>query len=188
MMFVVMIVVVLQLDNVVLDDVEIIDLLVVVEYIVDGCFVDGLLGCVGLEMEVYCFDLVDLFCWFSWEEIIEVFEWFSLLLGGSVVSVEFGGVVELFGLFVDGVLVVIGVMMCDQVVLWLVFVNVGLGLVFLGVDLLWLLVWVNLGVCYWVMEQFFVVSYSGVLGVVMMILIVVIQVNLDVGLQEGWVE
>lgn len=37
-------------------------------------------------------------------------------------------------------------------VLWLVFVNVGLGLVFLGVDLLWLLVWVNLGVCYWVME------------------------------------
>lgn len=93
-----------QLDNAAPDDVEITDSSAAAEYIADGCLVDGPLGRVGLEMEAHCFDPADPFRRPSWEEITEVLEWLSPLPGGSVVSVEPGGAVELSGPPADGVL------------------------------------------------------------------------------------
>ncbi|WP_234784681.1 glutamate-cysteine ligase family protein, partial [Mycobacterium tuberculosis] len=97
-----------QLDNAAPDDVEITDSSAAAEYIADGCLVDGPLGRVGLEMEAHCFDPADPFRRPSWEEITEVLEWLSPLPGGSVVSVEPGGAVELSGPPADGVLAAIG--------------------------------------------------------------------------------
>lgn len=103
-----------QLDNAAPDDVEITDSSAAAEYIADGCLVDGPLGRVGLEMEAHCFDPADPFRRPSWEEITEVLEWLSPLPGGSVVSVEPGGAVELSGPPADGVLAAIGAMTRDQ--------------------------------------------------------------------------
>lgn len=105
-----------QLDNAAPDDVEITDSSAAAEYIADGCLVDGPLGRVGLEMEAHCFDPADPFRRPSWEEITEVLEWLSPLPGGSVVSVEPGGAVELSGPPADGVLAAIGAMTRDQAV------------------------------------------------------------------------
>lgn len=153
-----------QLDNAAPDDVEITDSSAAAEYIADGCLVDGPLGRVGLEMEAHCFDPADPFRRPSWEEITEVLEWLSPLPGGSVVSVEPGGAVELSGPPADGVLAAIGAMTRDQAVLRSALANAGLGLVFLGADPLRSPVRVNPGARYRAMEQFFAASHSGVPG------------------------
>ncbi|KAX89359.1 ergothioneine biosynthesis glutamate--cysteine ligase EgtA [Mycobacterium tuberculosis] len=177
-----------QLDNAAPDDVEITDSSAAAEYIADGCLVDGPLGRVGLEMEAHCFDPADPFRRPSWEEITEVLEWLSPLPGGSVVSVEPGGAVELSGPPADGVLAAIGAMTRDQAVLRSALANAGLGLVFLGADPLRSPVRVNPGARYRAMEQFFAASHSGVPGAAMMTSTAAIQVNLDAGPQEGWAE
>lgn len=99
-------------------------------YIADGCLVDGPVGRVGLEMEAHCFDPADPIRRPSWQEITDVLRWLSPLPGGSVVSVEPGGAVELSSPPADGVVPAIDAMACDQAVLRSAFADAGLGLVF----------------------------------------------------------
>lgn len=167
-------------------DVEIANSSAAAEYIGDDCLVDGPLGCVGLEIEAHCYDPTDPHRRPSWDEITGVLEWLSPLPGGSRVTVEPGGAVELSGPPCDGVLRATEAMARDQAVLRSAFAGVGLGLVPLGADPLRLSKRVNPGARYRAMEEFFTASHSGVAGAAMMTSTASIQVNVDAGPQSGW--
>ncbi|SOX56434.1 ergothioneine biosynthesis glutamate--cysteine ligase EgtA [Mycobacterium ahvazicum] len=156
------------------------------QYIADGCLIDGPLGRVGLEMEAHCIDPVDPYRRPSWDEITEVIDQLPPLPGGSAVTVEPGGAVELSGPPEDGVVGAIEAMSNDQAVLRKAFANAGLGLVFLGADPLRAPGRVNPGARYRAMEEFFAASNSADAGAAMMTSTASVQINLDAGPQAGW--
>ncbi len=156
------------------------------QYIADSCLADAPLGSVGLEMEGHCHDPADPYRRPSWAEISDVLELLPALPGGSAVTVEPGGAVELSGPPADGVMPAIDAMNRDQAVLRSAFADAGLGLVFLGADPLRPPKRINPGARYRAMEQFFAASESGEAGAAMMTSTASIQVNLDAGPQEGW--
>jgi glutamate--cysteine ligase len=156
------------------------------QYIADGCLTDGPLGRVGLELEAHCFDPADPYRRPSWNEITEVLGLLPPLPGGSAVTVEPGGAVELSGPPEVDAVAAVGAMNSDQAVLRKGFANVGLGLVFLGADPLRPPKRINPGARYRAMEQFFAASESGEAGASMMTSTASVQVNLDAGPQAGW--
>ena len=137
-------------------------------------------------MEAHCFDPADPYRRPSWDEITDVIEQLPPLPGGSAVTVEPGGAVELSGPPEDGVVAAIGAMNNDQAVLRTAFAEAGLGLVFLGADPLRPPKRVNPGARYRAMEQFFAASHSDEAGAAMMTSTASIQVNVDAGPQAGW--
>src|ERR1700742_366476 len=64
-------------------------------HIAETCLVDGPLGRVGLELEAHCHDPADPNSRPGWDEISAVLEALPPLPGGSAVTVEPGGAVEL---------------------------------------------------------------------------------------------
>ncbi|MEB3033364.1 ergothioneine biosynthesis glutamate--cysteine ligase EgtA [[Mycobacterium] nativiensis] len=156
------------------------------QYITDGCLSGGSLGRVGLEVEAHCYDSADPNRRPSWDQIIAVVTTLPILPGGSVVTVEPGGAVELSGPPATGVVAAIESMTTDQTVLRSAFSEAGLGLVSLGADPLRPAKRVNPGARYAAMEQFFAATGSGVAGAAMMTSTASIQVNLDAGPQTGW--
>jgi glutamate--cysteine ligase len=169
-----------------LKDAEITSSAAAAQYIADGCLVDAPLGRVGLEMEAHCFDPVDPYRRPSWDEITEVREQLPALPGGSAVTVEPGGAIELSGQPEDGIVAAIGSMSNDQAVLRKAFADAGLGLVFLGADPLRTPKRVNPGARYVAMEDFFTSSDSEAAGARMMTSTASVQVNVDAGPQAGW--
>jgi glutamate--cysteine ligase len=167
-------------------DAEITSSAAAAQYIADGCLVDAPLGHVGLEMEAHCFDPVDPYRRPSWDEITEVREQLPALPGGSTVTVEPGGAIELSGPPEDGIVAAIGSMNNDQAVLRKAVADVGLGLVYLGADPLRVPRRVNPGARYVAMEDFFTSSDSEAAGARMMTSTASIQVNLDAGPRAGW--
>ncbi|OBH99396.1 ergothioneine biosynthesis glutamate--cysteine ligase EgtA [Mycobacterium scrofulaceum] len=155
-------------------------------YIADGCLVDGPLGRVGLELEGHCHDPADPYRRPGWAEIGQVLEGLPELPGGSRITLEPGGAVELSGPPADGVVSAIEGMRRDQAVLRSAFAAAGLGLVFLGADPLRPPKRINPGARYRAMEEFFASSRSGDAGSAMMTSTASIQVNLDAGPRAGW--
>jgi glutamate--cysteine ligase len=151
-----------------------------------ACLQDGPLGRVGLEIEAHCYDLADPWRRPGWLELTEVIDGLPVLPGGSKVTVEPGGAVELSGPPMDGPLTAIDAMAADQVVLRAAFVGAGLGLALLGADPLRPAMRVNPGARYRAMEQFFAASDTGSAGSAMMTSTASVQVNLDAGPQSGW--
>jgi glutamate--cysteine ligase len=156
------------------------------QYISDTCLADGPVGRVGLEVEAHCYDPVQPHRRPDWDEITAVLESLPAMPGGSALSVEPGGAVELSGPPADGVLAAIEAMTSDQAVLQTAFADAGLGLVLLGADPLRPAKRVNPGARYRAMEQFFAATRSGVAGAAMMTSTASVQVNLDAGPQGGW--
>jgi glutamate--cysteine ligase len=156
------------------------------KYIADGCLADSPLRRVGLELEGHCHDPADPHRRPRWGEISHVLERLPSLPGGSAVTVEPGGAVELSGPPVEGVAAAIDAMRRDQAVLRSAFADAGLGLVFLGADPLRPPQRINPGARYRAMEQFFAASHSGEAGAAMMTSTASIQVNVDAGPQDGW--
>jgi len=169
-----------------LKDAEITSSAAAAQYIADGSLVDAPLGRVGLEMEAHCFDPVDPYRRPSWDEITEVREQLPALPGGSAVTVEPGGAIELSGQPEDGIVAAIGSMSNDQAVLRKAFADAGLGLVFLGADPLRTPKRVNPGARYVAMEDFFTSSDSEAAGARMVTSTASVQVNVDAGPQAGW--
>ena len=137
-------------------------------------------------MEAHCFDPMDPYRRPSWDEITAVREQLPALPGGSAVSVEPGGAIELSGPPEDGIAAAIGSMNNDQAVLRKAFADVGLGLVYLGADPLRMPKRVNPGARYVAMEDFFTCSDSEAAGARMMTSTASVQVNVDAGPQAGW--
>ncbi|MBS4727769.1 ergothioneine biosynthesis glutamate--cysteine ligase EgtA [Mycobacterium sp. SM1] len=156
------------------------------DYIAETCLADAPLGRVGLEVEAHCYDPDDPHRRPGWDEITDVLGGLPVLPGGSAVSVEPGGAVELSGPPVAGVAAAIDNMTRDQAVLRTAFSEAGLGLVLLGSDPLRPPQRVNPGARYRAMEQFFAATGTGAAGAAMMTSTASIQVNLDAGPQAGW--
>lgn len=165
---------------------ELTDSTAVAQYIADGCLVDAPLGRVGLELEAHCHDPAAPHRRPGWDEIAAVLDGLPALPGGSRITVEPGGAVELSGPPADGVLPAIEAMRRDQAVLQPAFAEAGLGLVFLGADPLRPPQRINPGARYRAMEKFFATSRSGEAGAAMMTSTASIQVNVDAGPREGW--
>ncbi len=137
---------------------ELADSAAVAQYIAEGCLVDAPLGRVGLELEAHCHDPADPHRRPSWDEIAAVLDALPALPGGSRITVEPGGAVELSGPPADGVVPAIEAMRRDQAVLQPAFAAAGLGLVFLGADPLRPPRRINPGARYRAMERFFATS------------------------------
>ncbi|GBE68008.1 glutamate--cysteine ligase EgtA [Mycobacterium sp. MFM001] len=175
-----------QLDHTRLADGELAGSAAAAQYITDTCLSDAPLGRVGLEVEAHCYDPVEPHRRPGWDEISDVLQSLPPMPGGSAVTVEPGGAVELSGPPVDGVVPAIEAMTSDQTVLCKAFAAAGLGLVQLGTDPLRPAKRINPGARYAAMEQFFAATDTGVAGAAMMTSTASIQVNLDAGPQAGW--
>lgn len=157
-------------------------------YITGACLTDGPLGRVGLELEAHCYDLTDPHRRPGWAELSEVIADVPALPGGSVVTVEPGGAVELSAPPADGPAAAIAGLVADRQSLRSVFAEAGLGLALLGADPLRPARRINPGARYEAMEQFFIASRTASAGAAMMTSTASVQVNLDAGPQEGWAE
>ncbi len=155
-------------------------------YIADSCLVDRAAGRVGLEVEAHCFDPRDPRRRPSWAEIGQVLDRLPDLPGGSAVSVEPGGAVELSGPPANSAAAAVEAISRDQTIVRSVVADAGLGLVLLGTDPLRPAMRVNPGARYGAMEQFFAATGTGAAGAAMMTSTASIQVNLDAGPRAGW--
>ena len=149
---------------------------------------DGPIGAIGLEIEAHCFDLADPMRRPGWAELTEVIATVPPMPGGSPITVEPGGAVELSGPPADSVLPAIAAMRSDRAVLTKAFAEHGLGLVLLGADPLRPPERVNPGDRYRAMEQFFAASGTVDAGAAMMTSTASVQVNLEAGPRAGWAE
>ncbi|MGV0624939.1 ergothioneine biosynthesis glutamate--cysteine ligase EgtA [Mycolicibacter minnesotensis] len=158
------------------------------DYITGRCLADGPHGRVGLEIEAHCFDPADPLRRPGWAEIGDVLQSLPVLPGGSAVTVEPGGAVELSGPPLNGAVAAIEAMAADQAVLRSAFAEAGLGLVQLGADPLRPAQRVNPGGRYAAMEEFFTASHTGSAGAAMMTSTASVQLNLDAGPRSGWAD
>lgn len=158
------------------------------EYITGRCLTDAPLGRVGLEIEAHCFDPADPLRRPGWAEIAGVLNCLPALPGGSAVTVEPGGAVELSSPPLSGVVAAIEAMAADRAVLRSAFADAGLGLVLLGADPLRPAERINPGGRYAAMEQFFAASHTRSAGAAMMTSTASVQLNLDAGPRSGWLQ
>ncbi|EKF21970.1 glutamate-cysteine ligase 2 family protein [Mycolicibacterium hassiacum DSM 44199] len=133
-------------------------------YISDSCLRDGPLGRVGLELEAHCFDLAQPLRRPDWARLRHVIDALPPLPGGSRVTVEPGGAVELSGPPRDGAPAAIAAMAADRAVLRDAFATAGLGLVLLGADPLRPARRVNPAARYQAMEAFFAATGTATPG------------------------
>jgi glutamate--cysteine ligase len=152
----------------------------------DECLRDGPIGQVGLEIEAHCFDLSDPMARPTWERLTDVIATVPPLPGGSAITVEPGGAVELSGPPCDGPGSAIAAMRLDRALLSSAFTRHGLGLVLLGADPLRPAKRINPGARYRAMEQFFEASGTADAGAAMMTSTASVQVNVDAGPRDGW--
>jgi glutamate--cysteine ligase len=158
------------------------------EHIAATSLVDGPVGRVGLEVEAHCFDLADPMRRPDWAELTDAIATVPPLPGGSSITVEPGGAVELSGPPTDDPMTAIAAMRADRATLRAAFLQAGFGLVLLGADPLRPAKRVNPGDRYRAMEQFFIASQTADAGAAMMTSTASIQVNLDAGPREGWAD
>ncbi|WP_460353574.1 ergothioneine biosynthesis glutamate--cysteine ligase EgtA [Mycobacterium sp. ZZG] len=156
--------------------------------IVDRCLTDSPVGPVGLEIEAHCYDLADLRRRPGWDELTAIIAALPPLPGGSLVTVEPGGAVELSGPPAGGVAAAVAAMAADRAVLRDAFGRNGLGLALLGADPLRPAVRVNPGARYAAMETFFRASGTPAAGAAMMTSTASVQVNVEAGPQPGWAD
>jgi glutamate--cysteine ligase len=154
--------------------------------ITETCLSDGRLGHVGLEVEAHCHDPADPHRRPGWQEMTEALASVPTLPGGSRITMEPGGAVELSGPPARDVAAATEAMRRDQAVLRSALADAGLGLVHLGADPLRTPRRINPGARYAAMERFFTSSQSGEAGAAMMTSTASIQVNVDAGPRDGW--
>ncbi|MCH9702857.1 MAG: ergothioneine biosynthesis glutamate--cysteine ligase EgtA [Actinomycetia bacterium] len=170
------------------DSVELASAAVAAEHLVDGCLTSGPVGRVGLEIEAHCFDLAAPSRRPGWGELMETISTLPPLPGGSAVTVEPGGAVELSGPPCSGAVTAISAMRSDRSVLRAAFAQAGFGLVLLGADPLRRAARVNPGARYRAMEEFFRASQTGAAGAAMMTSTASIQVNIEAGPRPRWAD
>ncbi|MGE2834058.1 ergothioneine biosynthesis glutamate--cysteine ligase EgtA [Mycobacterium sp. SMC-4] len=159
-----------------------------IAHIVDRCLTDGPVGRVGLELEAHCYDIADPARRPSWTRLTAVIAELPVLPGGSIVTVEPGGAVELSGPPLPDPVAAVAAMATDRAVLRGCFAEAGLGLVLLGADPLRPAGRVNPGARYQAMETFFRASGTGTAGAAMMTATASLQVNVEAGPHAQWAQ
>ncbi|MGE5694283.1 MAG: ergothioneine biosynthesis glutamate--cysteine ligase EgtA [Candidatus Sericytochromatia bacterium] len=158
------------------------------DHIAQTCLADVPVGLVGLELEGHCFDVSDPARRPGWDELCDVINSASQLPGGSRITVEPGGAVELSTPPSASVAAAIDALMVDRGVLRTAFATAGFGLVLLGTDPLRLPGRINPGARYQAMEQYFAAAHTGAAGAAMMTSTASVQVNVDAGPAQGWAD
>ncbi|MEZ0341639.1 ergothioneine biosynthesis glutamate--cysteine ligase EgtA [Mycobacterium sp. pV006] len=159
-----------------------------IAHIVDGCLTDGPVGRVGLELEAHCYDIAEPARRPDWTTLTAVIAGLPSLPGGSIVTVEPGGAVELSGPPLADAVSAIAAMAADRAVLRACFAAAGLGLVLLGADPLRPAGRVNPGARYRAMEAFFRASGTEAAGAAMMTATASLQINLEAGPRAQWAQ
>lgn len=157
-------------------------------HIVETCLTDRPVGAVGLEIEAHCYDLADPHRRPGWDELTAAVAELPRLPGGSLVTLEPGGAVELSGPPGSDAGTAVAAMASDRTVLRAAFAQAGLGLVLAGADPLRPVRRVNPGARYAAMEAFFRTSGTGAAGAAMMTSTASVQVNLEAGPRAGWAD
>ncbi|WP_082690350.1 ergothioneine biosynthesis glutamate--cysteine ligase EgtA [Mycobacterium sp. M26] len=157
-------------------------------HIAGASLFDSPVGRVGLELEAHCFDLDDPHRRPGWAELRDVIATVPPLPGGSAITVEPGGAIELSGPPLDGPAPAIAALARDRDALRSVFEQAGLGLVLLGADPLRKAQRINPGDRYQAMERFFIATRTAGAGAAMMTSTASMQINLDAGPREGWAD
>ncbi|MBV9089088.1 MAG: ergothioneine biosynthesis glutamate--cysteine ligase EgtA [Mycobacteriaceae bacterium] len=156
------------------------------DHILANCLADTPVGPVGIELEAHCFDIDDSGRRPDWRELCQTIESLPPLPGGSVITVEPGGAVELSGPPMGGAVAAVDALTADRAVLCQAFAAADLGLVLLGADPVRPPRRVNPGARYRAMEQHFAAAHTGAAGAAMMTSTASVQVNLDAGPAHGW--
>jgi len=157
-------------------------------HIAGNTLVESAVGRVGLEIEAHCFDLADPVVRPGWDRLTDAIDALPPLPGGSIVTVEPGGAVELSGPPIVGPVAAIAALQADRSLVCDAFASAGLGLVLLGADPLRAPERVNPAARYRAMEQFFAAGGWGAAAAAMMTSTASVQVNLDAGPRDGWAE
>src|SRR3954469_6063836 len=111
------------------DQVPLASLAAAADHLEANCLADSPVGLVGLELEAHCFDVTDPFRRPEWHELCAVIERVPTLPGGSNVTVEPGGAVELSTPPQNDVVGAVDALAADRAVLRTVFAKEGFGLV-----------------------------------------------------------
>ena len=146
----------------------------------------GPVGRVGLELEGHLVDLAGPGRRVTWPRIRAVLDALGPLPGGSRVTLEPGGQVELSGPPLAGVAAAVAALRADRAVLADALARDGLGLALLGTDPLRPPTRVHPGARYAAMEEHFTAAGCHGAGLAMMTSTASLQVNLDAGPAEGW--
>lgn len=153
-----------------------------------NCLHDGPVGTIGLEIEAHCFDMSDPLRRPGWAELSDIIAAAPALPGGSLITVEPGGAVELSGPPMSGPTAAITAMAADRAVLQSHFAGRGLGLVLLGADPLRPAQRINPGTRYQAMESFFAATGTADAGAAMMTSTASVQINIEAGPRDGWAD
>jgi glutamate--cysteine ligase len=157
-----------------------------VDAVTEAALRPGPIGAVGLELEGHLVDLAGPGRRVTWPRIRAVLDALGPLPGGSRVTLEPGGQVELSGPPLAGVAAAVAALRADRRVLAEALAHDGLGLALLGTDPLRPPTRVHPGARYAAMEEHFTAAGCRAAGVAMMTSTASLQVNLDAGPPEGW--
>jgi ergothioneine biosynthesis glutamate--cysteine ligase EgtA len=143
-------------------------------------------GTVGLELEAHLVDLAVPGRRVTWPRILAVVDSLGPLPGGSRVTLEPGGQVELSGPPLPGVADAVAALRADRRDLAAALAADGLGLALLGTDPLRPPGRVHPGERYAAMEEHFAAVGCHGAGLAMMTSTASLQVNLEAGPEQGW--
>lgn len=149
---------------------------------------DSTRGQVGLELEFHLIDLGHPARRPAWDEIASLITSLPAMPGGSQVSVEPGGQLELSTPPVDGVVSAVRTLRRDQAVLRAALAEHCLAGVTLGADPVRPPKRVNPGPRYVAMQRHFEAVGCGRAGTAMMTATAALQINLDAGPSAGWAD
>lgn len=157
-----------------------------VENLVRDALRPGPLGAVGLELEGHLVDTARPALRVPWSRIRGVVDTLEPLPGGSLVTLEPGGQLELSGPPRPDVAAAVTAMRVDQQVVGAVLRAEGLGVAPLGTDPLRGPARISPAHRYTAMEEHFAAVGCAAAGLAMMTSTAALQVNLDAGPPSGW--
>jgi len=149
---------------------------------------DSEIGTVGLEVETHLVDLRAVSARVPWDRVEPILHLVGAVAGGSSVTVEPGGQLELSGSAAADILTAVSDMRRDVTSARLALSPLGLGLAHAGADPLRPPRRVNPRPRYQAMEQHFAATGMAAPGAVMMNSTAALQVNLQAGPQRDWPE
>jgi ergothioneine biosynthesis glutamate--cysteine ligase EgtA len=157
-----------------------------VEQVTRAALHPGPVGTVGLELEGHLVDLETPERRVSWPRIRGIADDVGPLPGGSRITLEPGGQVELSGPPVPGVAAAVAALRTDRAVLAAALADAGLGLALVGADPLRRPERLHPAPRYAAMAEHFTAVGCAEAGLSMMTATASLQVNLDAGPAAGW--
>jgi glutamate--cysteine ligase len=156
------------------------------QYVYESALSESVVGRVGLELETHLVDLAAVPHRPSWARVAAAADAVGSLPGGSLVTLEPGGQLELSGPPADDVLGAVAALRNDEQRTRLILGELGLGLAHVGADPLRASRRINPRSRYAAMQNHFEATGQAVPGAAMMCSTAALQVNLEAGPSSAW--